>query len=130
VVGPGHAPNFSDGGEAIVHFSDVAIGFPRITPGPVNAHARFSRSVFSRDLNLVIGPRTTFYLRHGRTPSGGFHHSPDCPAAIGQVSQRFDTGQKEIRATPDGCEGRQAFDDLLDRSPGNCYVITAILRAD
>ena len=36
-------------------FRDIAVGLPRVTPGPVDAEAPFSRGVFSGHVKMVVG---------------------------------------------------------------------------
>ena len=58
VGGPGHAADFRDRGEPIVHLGDVAIRFPRVAPGPVNAEPPLAWRVRTRNLDLVVRART------------------------------------------------------------------------
>ena len=55
---PGHAAHFGDRGEAIVHLGDVAVRFPRVAPGPVDAEPPLPWRVRTRNLDLVVRART------------------------------------------------------------------------
>src|SRR5437588_615404 len=41
--------------EAIFHGGGIALGFPRVTPRPVDAQAALARRVSARDVVLVVG---------------------------------------------------------------------------
>ncbi len=68
VGGPGDAPDLGHGGKAIVHFGGVAVGFPGIAPGPIDAQASFAADVFARDVVLVIGSSDLEDRAHVRFP--------------------------------------------------------------
>ncbi len=57
ILGPGHPPNLGEGGEAVVHDGRVAVRFPGIAPGPVDAHPTLAGLVLARHMILVVGPR-------------------------------------------------------------------------
>ena len=46
VARPCHPADFGHGREAIVHFREVAIGFPWVAPGPVDAESSLARRVW------------------------------------------------------------------------------------
>ena len=41
--------------EAVFHRGGIALRFPRITPGPVDAQAALAACIFARDVVLVVG---------------------------------------------------------------------------
>jgi len=51
---PRYAPYLRDRREAVVQLSRVTIGFPRIAPGPVDAHATLSWRIPARHVILVV----------------------------------------------------------------------------
>src|SRR4029077_5273266 len=55
-------------GEAVFHRCGVALGFPRVTPRPIDAQAAFAWRVFAGDMVLVIRPCWR-WRAHGRCPS-------------------------------------------------------------
>ena len=52
---PQHIADFGHRREAVLHRPGVALGFPRVTPCPVDAQAAFARRVFAGDVGLVVG---------------------------------------------------------------------------
>src|SRR5262245_63521540 len=57
ILGPGDAANLGHRREAIVHNRRIAVGLPRITPGPVDANPSLARGVFARHVVLIVSPR-------------------------------------------------------------------------
>src|SRR6202035_2264710 len=55
VARPQGVADFGHGGEAVVHRGGVALSFPRVAPGPVDADAPPTWGVFARDMGLVVG---------------------------------------------------------------------------
>ena len=55
VARPQGVADFGHGGEAVVHRGGIALGFPRVAPGPVDADAPLARGVLARDVALVVG---------------------------------------------------------------------------
>jgi hypothetical protein len=53
---PEDVPNLGHGGEAVLHRRGIALGFPGIAPGPVDAYAPLARRVFARNVILIVGP--------------------------------------------------------------------------
>src|SRR5258705_9349381 len=58
VVRPGDSTHLADRGESIVHLRDVAVRFPRVAPGPVDAEAPLAWRVRTRNFDLVVGAWT------------------------------------------------------------------------
>ena len=56
VLRPGDATNLRHRREAIVHNRRIAVGFPRIAPGPVDANPSLATRVFARHVALIVGP--------------------------------------------------------------------------
>ena len=54
---PQHIADFGHRREAVLHRRGVALGFPWVTPCPVDAQAAFARRVFAGDVVLVVGAR-------------------------------------------------------------------------
>ena len=52
---PGDPANFGHRGKPIVQLGEIAVRFPRIAPGPVDAHAAFAGRVLTGDVVLVVG---------------------------------------------------------------------------
>src|ERR1700733_7321441 len=53
---PSDTANFSHRRKPIVHLRKVALGFPRVAPRPVDAHAPFARRIFARKVILIVCP--------------------------------------------------------------------------
>ena len=51
---PQHSADFGHRREAIFHRGGIALGFPRVTPRPVDAQAALARRVFAGDVVLVV----------------------------------------------------------------------------
>src|SRR4029077_13247490 len=62
IPGPGDSPDLGHGREAIIKFSGVPVGFPGVTPGPVDRNSPFTRSVLAGCMILVVSTRR---LRNG-----------------------------------------------------------------
>src|SRR3977135_2985458 len=54
VVRPGASTQLGDRGESIVHLRDVAVRFPLVAPGPVDAEAPLAWRVRTRNFDLVV----------------------------------------------------------------------------
>ena len=54
-VRPRDPTNLSHRGKPIVQLREIAVGFPRIAPGPVNTYAAFAGRVLTGDVVLVVG---------------------------------------------------------------------------
>ena len=57
ITRPRHAAHFRYGRKAIVQLRYVAIGLPRIAPGPIDAEPSFPRDILPRHIDLVVGSR-------------------------------------------------------------------------
>src|SRR5215217_3575147 len=52
---PRDPPHLGHGREAVVQLRGVPVGFPRVAPGPVDAHSPLAAGVLAGDVVLVVG---------------------------------------------------------------------------
>ena len=64
VVGPCDSPNFSHRRETIIHFREVALRFPWITPGPVDTQPSFASCVLAGNMFLIVGACLVTHVRY------------------------------------------------------------------
>src|SRR6185503_4927686 len=62
--GPPDAPHLGHGRETVVELRDVAVGLPRITPGPIDAETPLAPGVLPRHVRLVVGASSAVGPRH------------------------------------------------------------------
>ena len=132
---PRHPADFGHRRETVVHLRQIAVGFPRVAPRPVDAHAAFARRVFAGDVVLVVGAWrlndgahdwiSCFVLSY-LTCSARLIELAEC----GEISQRLEAGQEKVGAAPHGRECRQAGDLLADRPLRDLVFQRAVLVAD
>src|SRR4051794_28385931 len=72
ILRPSDATNFRHRREAIVHNRRIAVRFPGIAPGPVDANPSLATRVLARHVVLIVGPwrlngghaYLTYFSRH------------------------------------------------------------------
>src|SRR5262252_3405076 len=70
---PGYSANLRHGRETIVHLGRVAVGLPRITPGPVDGDSSGAGRVLARNVVLVISTRQWKRIGHKSLPFSFVH---------------------------------------------------------
>src|SRR5271166_2064313 len=68
---PGDAANLRHRRKPVVHLRKVALGLPRVAPGPIDADAPLARRVFAGDMVLVVGARSA-RCAHGKSSRSVF----------------------------------------------------------
>ena len=88
---PRDSADFGDRRKPVFEPANVAVGFPRITPGPIDAEAATSSCVLSRHVELVIGSSRERFGIHNR---------------VTLENQRYCIWS---RASPNACRSLSAF---------------------
>src|SRR6185369_1321613 len=83
ILRPSNSSNLSHRREAVIQCTYIAIGFPWITPSPVNAEATLTFFIFSGHMGLIVSApqrRAFSHIAHRtrtvqcRTSRAGFSH--------------------------------------------------------
>ena len=128
-----HPANFGHRRKSVVHFREVAVGFPRIAPGPVDAEPSFcpehTCGVCGSGCKCVAAervPMTDSFLVAFLTDS--YCLAVRSPATRG-IEGSY-TRQEEVSAASNGGESRQARDFLANGPLRDRHVKRAILGAE